>query len=116
MFNVQIKFIIFSIDIKDDKLTYYVLSSDKEKFQYPSIDLSTKMPILETKKICFENYVSLKLEWIEHRLLDIVQKTDIISIYYVCTIPIESKVINGIFLPVNQVLSDEVLQKAARTV
>lgn len=116
MFNVQIKFIIFSIDITDDKLVHYVLSSSKDQFNYPSIEVSKDINILSSKKLCFENYISLKLEWIEHRLLDIVQENDIISIYYVCTVPIESKVINGNFLPINKIMVDEVLQKATRTI
>lgn len=115
MFNVNVKFIVMSIDIQDNKLVHYVLSSDKEQFQYPTVYASENVSILEAKKMCFENYVSLKIEWIEHRLLDIVQENDIISIYYVCTIPIESKVVNGIFMPVNKIVADSILQKGIRT-
>jgi hypothetical protein len=115
MFNADIKFIILSIDIQDSKLVHYVLSSDKNQFQYPSCSISDTISISEAKKICFENYVSLKLEWIEHRLLDVAQEKDIISIYYVCSIPIESKVVNGIFMPINKIVADTILQKGIRT-
>lgn len=115
MFNVNIKFIVMSIDIQDSKLLHYVLSSNKDEFQYPTLNVSENIPILQAKKMCFENYVSLKLEWIEHRLLDIIQENSIISIYYVCTIPIESKIVNGIFMPVNKIVADSILQKGIRT-
>lgn len=114
MFNIDIKFIILSIDIQDSKLIHYVLSADKNEFQYPSFRITDKVSILEAKKTCFENYISLKLEWIEHRLLDVGQENDIISIYYVCSIPIESKVVNGVFMPINKIVADNILQKGIR--
>lgn len=117
MFNVQIRFIIFSIDLNNDKLVHYVLSSNKKTFIYPSYDLSKGVSLIEAKKLCFENYVPLKLEWIEHRLLDIVQENNTIYIYYICSIPIESKIINGDFLPINQIMAaDQILQKGVRTI
>lgn len=115
MFDIQIKFIILSIDVKKDSIVHYILSANKDNFDYPSYVLNDKSSINESKKICFENYISLKLEWIEHRILDISQEKNIISIYYLCNVPIESKTVNGFFIPFNQVVFDPILQKAIRS-
>lgn len=112
MFDIEIKFVIFSLDVKDDQIQPQVLSSNKNQFIYPSIKLDSTLALNNAKKLCFENYISLKLEWIEHKLLDIVQENNTISIYYVCNIPIESKLTNGFFIPTHQVIFDPVLQKA----
>ena len=57
MFNADIKFIILSIDIQDSKLVHYVLSSDKNQFQYPSSSITNEISISEAKKICFEKKI-----------------------------------------------------------
>lgn len=112
MFNIDIKFIIFSLDVKDEQICPQVLSCNKKEFVYPSFRLNNSISLANAIKLCFENYVSLKLDWIEHKLLDINQENDIISIYYVCNIPIESKLLNGFFIPTHQVIFDSTLQKA----
>jgi len=112
MFDIDIKFIVFSLDVKDEQIQPQVLSCSKEKFIYPSLKLDNTVSLDNAKKLCFENYISLKLDWIEHKVLDITQENNTISIYYVCNIPIESKLVNGFFIPTHQVIFDSVLQKA----
>ena len=116
MFSVNIRFIIFTSEVKDNQLIHKILSSEQDKFTYPTCALENNILIAQAKKICFQNYVDLKLEWIDHRLLDIDQDNSIISIYYVCHIPAESKLVNGFFIPINQIVFDPILQKASRSI
>lgn len=114
MFDIYIKFIVFSIGIENNNISTYVLSSNQENLELPSIKLNTEHSIDLVKKLCFENYVDLKLEWIEHKLIDILKEETNINIYYTCRIPIESKLVNGLFIPINKALFDKTVQKASR--
>lgn len=114
MYSIEIKNIIFTVGIENNSLIYYILSSNPEGVTIPSILLSNKHSLEQSRKICFENYISLKADWVENKLLDIQQDNNNIIIYYVYTIPIETKVINGKFIPLSKALFDPIINKASR--
>lgn len=114
MFDINIKFIVFTIAIDKDTINSYILSSNQDTISLPSLPLDAEISIENAKKLCFENYVGLKIEWIEHKLIDITRDQNTINIYYTCNIPKESKLINGFFIPTNKALFEPVVQKAAR--
>ena len=75
----------------------------------------------KTLKEIYYNLFSLYIleinpKWIEIRLLDIEKdfETNTIDVYYVCSIPIESRLKNAYFINNNQTLVSHIIQKASR--
>lgn len=102
MFNIYINYIVLSLqyDNIQKRVQYHILSTDKE-LSLPKIQLLNGQSILEAREQCLLKHTDLKLSWLDDQLLDIEQTGDNIHIYYMCRMPIETKINNGQFIPIN---------------
>jgi hypothetical protein len=116
MFTVKVSFIIMSlnVDATDKEIRSFILSDSRESLIFPSVILDNQKDIKEQFKHYFKEYIGLEYDWIEHKLLDIEQDTDTIIMYYCSNIPIETKINNGVFIPTNNYIHKEIVQKATR--
>ena len=116
MFNIYINYIVLSLKFDDiqKRVQYYILSTDKD-LSLPNIQLLNGQNLLEAREQCLSQYADLKLSWLDDQLLDIEQIEDNIHIYYMCRMPIETKINNGQFIPINtKELLSPCVQKAIR--
>lgn len=103
-----------SVDTAKNELQSFILSDHRETLVFPSITLESQSNIKQQVKQYFKEYIGLEYDWIEHKLLDIEQDTDNIMVYYCSNIPIETKINNGVFIPTNNYIHKEIVQKAIR--
>jgi len=113
MYNIYIKYIILSLNVDNDKLEYFMLNSNDNSL--PSIKLTNDDSIIRARENCIKKHCNLELSWLDDRLLDIESHEDNIYIYYMCRIPIETKIHNGQFIKITtKELLSPIIQKAVR--
>ena len=102
MFKIYINYIILSLQYNNlqKRVQYQIFSTDK-KLSLPKIQLLNGQTILEAREQCLSKHTDLKLSWLDDQLLDIEQTNDNIDIYHMCRMPIETKIDNGQFIPVD---------------
>lgn len=115
MFDINVHVIVSSLDIdENDRIRIVMLSTDKSYFKLPYCKLEiSDLSVEDCAKRCFENYFSIKYDWIEGKLLDITKTDSNINVYFVCSVPKETPT-SGFFFPINQELLDPIIQKAIR--
>jgi len=59
-----------------------------------------------------DSYISTDIKKISLFLLDVEKQESLITVYYVCRLPIDSKVVNAYNIPYQQVLNHKLIQKA----
>lgn len=113
MFDINIYIIVSSLDVDNNgQLKIVMLSTDSTEFKLPSRKLeSIHNSIEQCAQECFESYVSIKYDWIEGKLLDIVKIENNINVYFLCSVPKETPT-SGFFTTINQQLLDPIIQKA----
>jgi hypothetical protein len=116
MFKININYIIVSLGLNKEtnQIEYYVVFTDPTG-KLPSIELIKDQTLLDARGLICKQYLDLELHWIDDQLLDINNDKDTINIYYMCRLPIETKINNGQFFPISsQFFPDPVVQKAIR--
>jgi len=116
MFNIYINYIILSLkfDSNQNRVQYYIFSTESD-LALPKIELLAGQNLAQAREQCLSKHTDLKLSWIDDQLLDIDQTDDNIHIYYMCRMPIDTKIYNGQFITITtkELLSSHI-QKAIR--
>jgi len=120
--KTKINLIISTLDQSEleGRVVTKILSLEKQNLVLPYCLLEENNKDKTLKEIYYNLFSLYILEinpkWIEIRLLDIEKdfETNTIDVYYVCSIPIESRLKNAYFINNNQTLVSHIIQKASR--
>jgi hypothetical protein len=118
MFKLKIGLVIASLEIneKTQNIQTVILSKKKNELVLPVVELQPDIDIKNQHKQYFKDYTGLDYDWVEHKILDLEQEDNTITMYYCSTIPIETKTNNGFFISSNYGMDKKIIHKAIRLI
>lgn len=92
----------------------FFCSSQKEKFVPLIIELnqSDNFSMSDYILTLLDSYIGKKSKNIKPIILDIYKNKDKINMYYACILPLDTKLVNGYYIPYNIACLDPIAQKA----
>lgn len=110
MFNCSI--FIYCLQFIHNNIFFFSL--DSKKFVAPKVllnpvdDLSINDNILNI----LDDYIGSNSKYLKPIFLDVYKNKQDINLYYVCIMPLNTKLVNGYYLPYNILSLDPIAQKA----
>lgn len=111
MFDIIITYIILSLGVDENgKYQYYIMYNTENTL--PSVVINSTDSIISARSRCIKESTGLELMWLDDKLIDLEIIDKKLSIFYTCSLPIETK-INGKFIPVTtEHTTSSIVQKA----
>lgn len=100
MFNINIIYIVLSLQLDNNKQYQYCVLLNQEA-KLPSVTIQPNMSILDARKTCIKLHTDLELMWLDDKLLDLEIIDNELNIYYTCSLPIETPIHNAKFISID---------------
>lgn len=112
MFNCRVS--VYAFVYSSQTHIPYIVSSTKGHYTPLLMDMNTEEPysFMDCVYTILDSYVSTSIKKIPLFLLDVKKQESLITVYYVCRLPIDSKVVNAYNIPYHQMINDNLVQKA----
>jgi hypothetical protein len=111
MSKTNLVIIILSFDLQLQKRC--IVSKDAQKYLELTLEITSDFSSIEQAlEKLFQSHVKLGFGWVKPMLFDVIKQEDNVNIYYTCSIPPETELIDTYYISSNVAIINKEVRKA----